>query len=222
MKRLGLLLILPLVLLTGLPSAVKAQTPAPTPDPFTYPTSTTFTVNSANDVDDGTCDVTHCSLREAIDAANANAGGDTIAFNIPGGGPHTIQPTSALPTITDPVIIDGYTQPGASPNTNGPGLGLNTVLKIELDGTNAEAGAGPLGTGGLVVSAGGSTVRGIVINRFATNVSGIMLDTSDGNVIEGNFIGTDVTGTVALGNHWGVLIHKGSAPSGSSANTVGA
>ncbi len=47
-------------------------------------------------------------------------------------GPHTIQPISTLPTITDPVVIDGYTQPGASPNTDGPGLGLNTVLEIEL------------------------------------------------------------------------------------------
>ena len=77
--------------------------------------ATTFTVNSTNDVDDGTCDATHCSLREAINAANANSGTDTIAFNISGAGPHTIQPTSALPTITDPVVIDGYTQPGASP-----------------------------------------------------------------------------------------------------------
>ena len=58
--------------------------------------ATTFTVNSANDADDATCDATHCSLREAINAANANAGTDTIAFNIPGDGPHTIQPTVRL------------------------------------------------------------------------------------------------------------------------------
>lgn len=44
-------------------------------------------------------------------------GADTIAFNIPGAGPHTIQPTSALPTIAGPVVIDGYTQPGASPKS---------------------------------------------------------------------------------------------------------
>ena len=43
---------------------------------------------------------------------------DVISFNILGGGVHTISPASALPTITDPVIIDGYTQPGATPNTN--------------------------------------------------------------------------------------------------------
>ena len=146
----------------------------------------TFTVINTNDSGPG-------SLRQAILDANANAGADTIDFNIPGPGPHTIQPLSALPNITDPVIIDGYTQPGASPNTNGPGLGLNTVLKIELDGSNAGA-----GVDGLHIIAGSSSVRGLVINRFS--VSGIRLITNGGNVIEGNFIGTDVSGTTDLGN----------------------
>ena len=36
---------------------------------------------------------------------------NTIHFDIPGGGIHTIQPASPLPTITDPVNIDGTTQP---------------------------------------------------------------------------------------------------------------
>ena len=181
----------------------------------THAVATTFTVNSADDVDDGTCDATHCSLREAIAAANANAGTDTIAFNIPGAGPHTIQPNSALPTITDPVVIDGYTQPGASPNTNGPGLGLNTVLKIELDGTNAGVGAD-----GIRITSADSTVRGLVINRFGgpgtqVTAAGVNLVGSSGNVIEGNFIGTDDAGTLDLGNFGsGVRI---TAPS----NTIG-
>src|SRR6516165_442617 len=68
------------------------------------------------------------TLREAITAANTNAdpsgdttpgdpGPDTIAFHIPGAGVRTIHLTSALPTITEPVVIDGYTQPGSSANT---------------------------------------------------------------------------------------------------------
>src|SRR5512134_514426 len=73
----------------------------------------TFTVNSTNDFDDGMCNVAHCSLREAIFAANGAAGTDTIRFAI-GAGQKTIQPGSALPTITDPVVIDGTTQPGFS------------------------------------------------------------------------------------------------------------
>ena len=43
----------------------------------------------------------------AIQDANANSGTDTIEFDIGGGGPRTIQPTSALPTILEAVIIDG-------------------------------------------------------------------------------------------------------------------
>ena len=74
------------------------------------------------------------SLREAINCSNMLPGTDTIAFDIPGTGVHTITPASALPMVTDPVIIDGYTQPGASPNTQS--TGDDAVLLIELDGRN--------------------------------------------------------------------------------------
>jgi CSLREA domain-containing protein len=155
----------------------------------------TFTVNSADDVDDGTCDATHCSLREAINAASGTGG--LIAFAISGTGPHTIQPNSALPTPWT-VVVDGYTQPGAIPNTNPPNMGTNAVLMIELDGTNAGS-----GVNGLNINASGSTVRGLVINRFAG--AGIRLGSS-GNVVEGNFLGTDVAGATALGNDVGVEV----------------
>ena len=89
--------------------------------------ATTFTVDSTGDsggsnTADGACDdgLGNCTLRAAIEQANAVAGLDTIHFHIPGPGPHTIQPVTELPIITDPVLIDGYTQPGASPNTNPP------------------------------------------------------------------------------------------------------
>src|SRR5205085_8028593 len=65
------------------------------------------------------------SLRQAILDANATAnvgGPDRIEFNIDsasqnGDGTFTIAPLSPLPAITDPAVIDGYTQPGTSPNT---------------------------------------------------------------------------------------------------------
>ena len=72
--------------------------------------------------------------------------------NIPGDGVHTISLTSALPDITDPVTIDGYTQPGATPNTLA--VGDNAVLEIELDGHLV----GGTGTA-LTILAGNSTVR---------------------------------------------------------------
>ena len=55
------------------------------------------------------------SLRQAILDANASVGiADMIAFNIPGPGPHTIAVGNgglgALPAISDPIVIDGFTQ----------------------------------------------------------------------------------------------------------------
>ena len=57
------------------------------------------------------------SLRQAILDANADAVADRIEFNIPGTGPHSIRPTTPLPAVAQPVVIDGYTQPGASVNS---------------------------------------------------------------------------------------------------------
>src|SRR5512135_2117087 len=85
----------------------------------------TFTVTNTADTGAG-------SLRQAILDANASVGFDTIAFNIPGTGVHTITPVTELPYLTDPASIDGYTQPGASPNTDS--IGTNAVILIELDG----------------------------------------------------------------------------------------
>ena len=137
------------------------------------------------------------SLREAITAANNTSNGpggpDRIYFNIDGTGVHTISPGSALPNITSPVIIDGYTQHGASVNTLA--VGDNAVLQIELNGT----GAGSNVTG-LTLNTGssGSTISGLVINRF--NLMGINVQSSS-NIIAGNFIGTTSDGTAASSNY---------------------
>src|SRR5215203_5146753 len=85
--------------------------------------STTFTVINTNDTGAG-------SLRQAITDANNTSGADVINFNIAGTGVHTIAPESALPQITEAVTIDGYSQPGAKPNTKA--VGSDAVLKIEL------------------------------------------------------------------------------------------
>ena len=115
----------------------------------------TFTVNSADDVNDGTCTPSpgHCSLREAINAANADGTLDTIAFAV-GVGAFTIQPTSQLPTISQPVLLDGWTQAGWDDGS--PPL-------VELDGSVAGS------AHGLAIGTSGSTVRGFVINGFATS-----------------------------------------------------
>jgi hypothetical protein len=89
-------------------------------------TQASITVDTASDTSDG--DTTSLStllankgadglvsLREAITAANNTANGaggaDKILFSIAGSGPHSIALASALPTITDAVIIDGSSEP---------------------------------------------------------------------------------------------------------------
>jgi CSLREA domain-containing protein len=97
--------------------------------------ATTFTVNTTDDVSDGTCNVAHCSLREALAAARTASGPHTIAFDIPGAGVRTIATGSTcLPMINTQVTIDGYTQPGSSPNTNATGA-INAVPLIEVIGS---------------------------------------------------------------------------------------
>jgi CSLREA domain-containing protein len=155
-----------------------------------------FTVNSTADLGNGICNAAECTLREAIAAANANPGADTIEFGIPGAGVHTIQPTSELPAITEAVTIDGYSQPGASPNTKPQGT--NAKLRIELSGA-----AAPVDAIGLVIEAGPTTVRGLVINRFRSgglNGDAISMNGGVDNVVAGNFIGTDPSGRRGRGN----------------------
>src|SRR5215211_2124988 len=177
----------------------------------------TFAVNSTGDngdqsPGDGSCFTgtfifnvgAECTLRAAIEEANAFAGADTINFAIPGAAPHTISPGFQLPTITQRVTIDGYTESldestPASPNT--ASTGTNAVLKIELGGTNAGFSSGLLLSG---AGASNSVIRGLVINKFFS--FGIYLLGGTGYKIEGNFIGTDPSGTAAEANGNAVTI----------------
>jgi hypothetical protein len=130
--------------------------------------ATTYTVTNTADSGAG-------SLRQAILDANAKVGTDTIAFNIAGGGVHTIQVPTALPTITSPVILDGTTQPGYAGHP-----------LIELHGAQEN---------GLSITAGSSTIRGLVLNGFS---DAILLQSAGGNLIQGCYVGTDATGTLDL------------------------
>ena len=170
--------------------------------------SATFTVTSTADTGDatpdGVCDT--CTLREAIEEANANPGADAIAFDIPGQGPHTIRPDSELPPISDVVTIDGYTQAGARRNT--ADKGTNARLMIELDGSDAGDAIG------LAIEANDSIVSGLAINRFLGN--GVALRGND-NTLAGNFIGTDPSGNSDRGNGVDGVAMQGSA----QGNTIG-
>ena len=170
-----------------------------------------FVVDSVADSNAVACTAaaSDCTLRGSINRANTTTGTDTINFNIPGSGVKTISPDSALPTITDAVIIDGYTQgdgteDDATPNTLA--VGNDAHLLIEMNGNDAEL------SSGLWIASANSTVRGLVINRFQEY--GIRVN-GPGNTIEGNYVGTSVSGTTGQGNTFhGVVIFGDS-------NTIG-
>ena len=166
----------------------------------------TFTVNETGDEPDaslnGNCDVdaaaagNQCTLRAAIQEANSTLDLDTINFAL--SGTPTIRPVNdyslglaGLPVITAPVVIDGTTQGGG---------------KVELDGSARQV------QHCLQITGGGSTVRGLVINRFDNTGIGspggdaIRISVKGNNFVEGNFIGTDTGGTNLLPNVSGVSI----------------
>ncbi|HEX9259202.1 MAG TPA: hypothetical protein VF855_06660, partial [Acidimicrobiales bacterium] len=131
------------------------------------------------------------SLRGALLEANARPGANTISFDIPGGGPHRIAPTSPLPDVTDLITIDGTTQTGYLP---GAGKQFD-IPAVEIDGSS-------LHSSGLVVSgidAIGSRIKGLSItgwkvNGITTLVGGLVVDrtwigmTPDG-AVKGNATG---------------------------------
>ena len=134
--------------------------------------STTYMVTSNADAGAGT-------LRQAIINANANSGADIINFNF--ASTTTITLTSCQQQITDPVTIDGYSNPGS-------GVGNLMIQIISPTGCNIFY----LGPG-----SDGSTIRGLVISGGGGGAFGIAMYRSSGHFITGNYIGTNITGTAA-------------------------
>lgn len=129
----------------------------------------------------------HCSLRAAIEEANAHPNGaspDRIFFtNLPIVGKKATISLSgdALPAITDAVIMDGTT-------ASGPVLLSRTSTQF-FNGLELEAGSQ------------GSTIRDMAFGNFWHGI--IVL--SDDNSILHNHVGTDFSGT-DLGNNYGIQV----------------
>jgi CSLREA domain-containing protein len=156
-------------------------------------TSCTLAVTTTADSGNG-------SLRSAINCANQHAGTDTITFAIPGSGKQTISLASPLPGFVDPVIVDGYTQPGSSANITANSDNANILIEVN--------GSGLAGGNGLVINpnGGGSTIRGLIVNSFPNN--GILVLAANNNTITGNFL-INNGGTSGGGN--GVTLDLGSS-----------
>ena len=115
------------------------------------------------------------TLRTAITSANSNPGADTITFNIPGSGTQTMPITSNLPVITDPVTIDGTTQPGYSGTPLirfTPGVGGLTSL--------------------INITGGNSTIKALSFASFSgiTTNNGMIVLASNNNVVAACHSGT--------------------------------
>lgn len=136
----------------------------------------TFTVTTSADGGPG-------SLRQALLDANAVPGRDTVEFRI-GTGPQTIAVLWPLPTVTDPVVIDGTTQPGFA------GAPI-----VELSGGYAVFDE----VHGLVFVANDCLVRGLAVNLFP-GVGLALLGNS--NRVEGNYVGVALGGWSVAGNEW--------------------
>ncbi|HEX7830206.1 MAG TPA: Calx-beta domain-containing protein, partial [Thermoanaerobaculia bacterium] len=154
----------------------------------------TFTVNNTGDAADaaagnGTCATSGgvCTLRAALNEANALAGTDTINFGIAGAGPHTIAPASPLP-VASSLIIDGTTQ-----------LGIGAGPFILLDGTNTvTAGLDFATMSGLNV-----TIQGLAIGRFT--LAGIRTyQISSAVTVKRCHIGVGTDGVTDMGNGDGI------------------
>ena len=138
------------------------------------------------------------SLRQAILDANENAGADVIAFNLDV-GELEIQPLTLLPAITDPVLIDGTTQPGFA---SAPLVIINgDLLPPETFGP------------GLEIDTSNSTIKSLVVNGFTDGdgilIGGFETDGVTGNHVEGSYIGVSADGTEAVPNANGIRIADG-------------
>ncbi|MDH3498808.1 MAG: Ig-like domain-containing protein, partial [Acidimicrobiia bacterium] len=198
---------------TATPSATQksiAQLIALTPAP-PWETIVNATGDSSDaSVGDGVCDTgglnsqsnPECTLRAAIEEANALAGTSTIAFNMPvtepghSGGIWTLTPGAGLPPLSTTILIDGTTQPGWA-----------TTPVVELNGASAGG-----TTDGFVVSGDNSEIRGLAINRFLADGIEVRSGAS-GTLIVGNHIGVDPGGLLDRGNAArGIDLQTGSGP----------
>ncbi len=127
------------------------------------------------------------SFKLALDMADSNPDVSFIRFNISGAGPHIIRPTNTL-ILSETVIVDGFTQPGAAPNTNPVGQPDNAVIQIEIDG-----GPNHLSSAFNLISGTSTVIRGLAI--YDLNLYAVYINPSAaGTRVEGCRLGTNAGG----------------------------
>lgn len=128
------------------------------------------------------------SLRAALDCANTNPGPDTIRFNIPGPGPHTILlDGSPLFFTGDNTVLDASTQPGWY-------LGNIVVQNNSV----------PSGEAGLYINANETRIYGLSVRGFSYGIGMDATDCIIGDYGKGNHIVGDGPDPVS-----GIIIWSG-------------
>ncbi|GAB4492667.1 MAG: hypothetical protein DDG60_12235 [Anaerolineae bacterium] len=123
-----------------------------------------YTVNTTNDVDDGTCNAAHCSLREAINAANVTNADDFIQFS-PSLGAATITLTSTLPTIANATSAGALTIYG---DNNSDGVGDITISGNGSVRVISVSIGGNLTLQNLTIANGKTSIAGAGVYNFGT------------------------------------------------------
>ncbi len=165
----------------------------------------------AADASAGQCQSTQgtCTLRAAIQVADASGSPQTITFDIPGqAGMPQIRPASPLPAVTVPVTIDGTTQPGTVSGQPG----------IRLDGSGSSAGSAGAG---LELDGADSVLRGLDVTGFGGD--GVLLGGAGSSVV-GSWLGVAPAGGggyAAAGNGTGVEVAAANAVVGGTSPGAG-
>ncbi len=150
----------------------------------TLSSAAVFTVTSTKDNGPG-------SLRSCIHQSNLKPGLDTINFKINSEGICNFQLASALPELTSPIYINGYSQKGSDY------LHLKIMLSGSLKGNEINGLS-------LGAKAHHSTIKGLIISNHSGY--GIAITKSNDCRIEGNWIGTNEKGERSSGNRRGGLL----------------
>jgi CSLREA domain-containing protein len=213
-----------------------------------------FVVNVSDDSDDGACDLfdvgLDCTLREAINAANSQAGANTITF----AGNYTITLASALPLLADTLTLDGsgrsvtvsgnhavrvfYIQSGAvvtmsqlsiingTTNTYGGGIfndhGMVAVSHSTVSGNSAANGGGGIDNYGGTLAISDSTVSG---NATLGGVGGGINNSQGALTVSNSTFSSNSAGNGGIGggihNTSGTATVSNSTFSGNSASQYG-
>jgi CSLREA domain-containing protein len=161
----------------------------------------TYTVTKTADTNDGICNA-DCSFREAVAVANSHAGNDEIDFAIPTSDSGYIPAsgstqaywliiTTTTLTLSDDsgVFVNGYSQSGSTRNTASFGNTINTILTIQIFTNTSST--------GINITGDNNHLAGLGIRTFNVGLASVDVSTSSNNWIEGNFFGSDITGTSA-------------------------